>query len=49
MLPGALLRNAGLKYICKHRCRLKVATSLTVPLPQGYNAGDVIGSSDRAP
>ena len=41
ILPGALLRNAGLKYICK-TVDLKVATSDSV-FTQGYNAGDVIG------
>ncbi|MCV2886905.1 phosphoribosylformylglycinamidine synthase subunit PurQ [Ruegeria aquimaris] len=41
ILPGALLRNAGLKYICK-TVGLKVATSDSA-FTQGYNAGDVIG------
>ncbi|AXT26146.1 phosphoribosylformylglycinamidine synthase subunit PurQ [Ruegeria sp. AD91A] len=41
ILPGALLRNAGLKYICK-TVGLKVATSDSV-FTGGYNAGDVIG------
>ena len=41
VLPGALLRNAGLKYICR-TVGLKVATSDSV-FTQGYNAGDVIG------
>ncbi|SDD79725.1 phosphoribosylformylglycinamidine synthase subunit PurQ [Ruegeria marina] len=41
ILPGALLRNAGLKYICK-TVGLTVATSDSV-FTQGYNAGDVIG------
>ncbi|WP_298848445.1 phosphoribosylformylglycinamidine synthase subunit PurQ [uncultured Ruegeria sp.] len=41
ILPGALLRNAGLKYICK-TVGLKVATSDSV-FTEGYNAGDVIG------
>ncbi|UOA27173.1 phosphoribosylformylglycinamidine synthase subunit PurQ [Pseudosulfitobacter sp. DSM 107133] len=40
ILPGALLRNAGLKYICK-TVGLKVATSDSA-FTQGYNAGDVI-------
>jgi phosphoribosylformylglycinamidine synthase len=40
LLPGALLRNAGLKYICK-TVGLKVATSDSV-FTEGYNAGDVI-------
>ncbi|ASM72233.1 MULTISPECIES: phosphoribosylformylglycinamidine synthase subunit PurQ [Roseobacteraceae] len=40
ILPGALLRNAGLKYICK-TVGLKVATSNSA-FTQGYNAGDVI-------
>lgn len=41
ILPGALLRNAGLKYICK-TVGLKIATSDSA-FTQGYNAGDVIG------
>ncbi|MEL6808500.1 MAG: phosphoribosylformylglycinamidine synthase subunit PurQ [Pseudomonadota bacterium] len=40
MLPGALLRNAGLKYICK-TVGLKVETSQSV-FTEGYNAGDVV-------
>jgi len=40
ILPGALLRNAGLKYICR-TVGLKVATSDSA-FTQGYNAGDVI-------
>ena len=40
LLPGALLRNAGLKYICK-TVGLKVATSQS-DFTNGYNAGDVI-------
>lgn len=40
LLPGALLRNAGLKYICK-TVGLKVATSVS-DYTNGYNAGDVI-------
>ncbi|NRB03536.1 MAG: phosphoribosylformylglycinamidine synthase subunit PurQ [Rhodobacteraceae bacterium] len=40
LLPGALLRNAGLKYICKV-VRLKVETSQSV-YTEGYNAGDLI-------
>jgi phosphoribosylformylglycinamidine synthase len=40
LLPGALLRNAGLKYICK-TVGLRVATSASV-YTKGYNAGDVI-------
>jgi phosphoribosylformylglycinamidine synthase len=40
LLPGALLRNAGLKYICKH-VPLKVETSNS-PFTAGYNAGDVL-------
>jgi len=40
MLPGALLRNAGLKYICK-TVGLRVETSQSV-YSEGYNAGDVI-------
>ena len=40
LLPGALLRNAGLKYICK-TVGLKVETSAS-EFTAGYNAGDVI-------
>ena len=40
LLPGALLRNAGLKYICQ-TVGLKVETSGSV-FTEGYNAGDVI-------
>ncbi|WP_120635370.1 phosphoribosylformylglycinamidine synthase subunit PurQ [Ruegeria sp. EL01] len=41
ILPGALLRNAGLKYICK-TVGLKVETCNSA-FTEGYNAGDVIG------
>lgn len=41
VLPGALLRNAGLKYICR-TVDLEVATSDSV-FTQGYAKGDVIG------
>ncbi len=41
ILPGALLRNAGLKYICK-TVDLKVETSDSA-FTGGYSAGDVIG------
>ncbi|WP_299605640.1 phosphoribosylformylglycinamidine synthase subunit PurQ [uncultured Tateyamaria sp.] len=40
ILPGALLRNAGLKYICK-TVGLEVETSQSA-FTEGYNAGDVI-------
>ncbi len=40
ILPGALLRNAGLKYICR-TVGLKVQTSNSA-FTEGYNAGDVI-------
>jgi len=40
LLPGALLRNAGLKYICK-TVGLKVETSQS-DFTNGYTAGDVI-------
>ncbi|KMK67452.1 phosphoribosylformylglycinamidine synthase subunit PurQ [Puniceibacterium sp. IMCC21224] len=40
LLPGALLRNAGLKYICRS-VPLVVATSDSV-YTRGYNAGDTI-------
>ena len=41
LLPGALLRNAGLKYICK-TVGLRVETSASA-FTEGYNAGDVLG------
>ncbi|MEM9550513.1 MAG: phosphoribosylformylglycinamidine synthase subunit PurQ [Pseudomonadota bacterium] len=41
LLPGALLRNAGLKYICR-TVTLTVETSASA-FTQGYNAGDQIG------
>lgn len=41
ILPGALLRNAGLKYICK-TVDLDVQTSNSA-FTGAYNAGDVIG------
>ncbi|WP_037306991.1 phosphoribosylformylglycinamidine synthase subunit PurQ [Ruegeria halocynthiae] len=41
VLPGALLRNAGLKYICR-TVGLKVESSDSA-FTEGYNAGDVIG------
>ncbi|WP_370302643.1 phosphoribosylformylglycinamidine synthase subunit PurQ [Pseudooceanicola sp.] len=41
ILPGALLRNANLKYICK-TVGLKVETSASA-FTEGYNAGDVLG------
>lgn len=40
LLPGALLRNSGLKYICQ-TVGLVTQTSDSV-FTQGYNAGDVI-------
>lgn len=40
ILPGALLRNAGLKYICR-TVELKVETADSA-FTQGYDAGDVI-------
>jgi phosphoribosylformylglycinamidine synthase subunit PurQ / glutaminase len=40
LLPGALLRNAGLKYVCRH-VPLKVETSDSA-FTAGYNAGDVL-------
>ena len=41
ILPGVLLRNSGLKYICK-TVGLKVETTDSA-FTQGYNAGDVLG------
>ncbi|MEO0632947.1 MAG: phosphoribosylformylglycinamidine synthase subunit PurQ [Pseudomonadota bacterium] len=40
LLPGALLRNAGLKYICR-TVELRVET-LQSAFTEGYNAGDEI-------
>ncbi len=40
LLPGVLMRNAGLKFICKD-VHLKVERSGT-PFTRGYNAGQVI-------
>lgn len=40
LLPGALMRNAGLKFICKD-VGLTVATSDSA-FTEGYNAGDVV-------
>jgi phosphoribosylformylglycinamidine synthase len=40
LLPGALLRNAGLKFVCR-TVGLRVATSASA-FTAGYNAGDVI-------
>jgi phosphoribosylformylglycinamidine synthase len=41
LLPGILMRNAGLKFICK-TVDLKVETSNS-PFTEGYNAGDNVG------
>jgi len=41
LLPGALLRNAGLKYICK-TVPLKVETSASI-FTDRYTTGDLIG------
>ncbi len=41
LLPGALMRNAALKFICK-TSDLKVATSDSA-FTEGYNAGDTVG------
>ncbi len=41
VLPGALMRNAGLKFVCK-TAPLKVQTTESV-FTQGYSVGDVIG------
>ena len=40
LLPGALLRNAGLKYICRH-VPLRVESSRSA-FTEGYNAGDIL-------
>ena len=41
LLPGALMRNAGLKFVCK-TSQLRVETSNSA-FTEGYNAGSVIG------
>lgn len=41
LLPGALMRNANLKFICKN-VDLKVETSESA-FTEGYNAGDLVG------
>jgi phosphoribosylformylglycinamidine synthase len=41
LLPGALMRNANLKFICK-TVDLKVETSASA-FTEGYNAGDIVG------
>ncbi len=41
LLPGALMRNANLKFICK-AVDLKVETSASA-FTEGYNAGDMVG------
>lgn len=41
LLPGALMRNADLKFICK-TVGLEVATSDSA-FTEGYNAGDTVG------
>ena len=40
LLPGALMRNAGLKFLCK-TVGLRVVTSNS-SFTEGYNAGDVV-------
>ena len=40
LLPGALMRNAGLKFLCK-TIGLHVTTSASA-FTEGYNAGDVV-------
>ncbi|SEW12398.1 phosphoribosylformylglycinamidine synthase subunit I [Cognatiyoonia koreensis] len=40
LLPGALMRNAGLKFVCKSSA-LNVVTSSS-PFTEGYNAGDIV-------
>ncbi len=40
LLPGALMRNAGLRFVCKD-VHLKVETSDS-PFARGYNAGRVV-------
>jgi phosphoribosylformylglycinamidine synthase len=41
LLPGALMRNSNLKFICK-TIDLKVETSASA-FTEGYNAGDTVG------
>ena len=41
LLPGALMRNSNLKFICK-TVDLKLETSNS-PFTEGYNAGDIVG------
>ena len=41
LLPGALMRNANLKFVCK-TVDLKIETSDSA-YTQGYNAGDLVG------
>lgn len=41
LLPGALMRNAALKFVCK-TVDLKVETSASA-FTEGYNAGDTVG------
>ena len=41
LLPGALMRNSGLKFICK-TVDLKVETTAS-SFTEGYNAGDIVG------
>ncbi|MEL6681530.1 MAG: phosphoribosylformylglycinamidine synthase subunit PurQ [Pseudomonadota bacterium] len=41
LLPGALMRNANLKFVCK-TVDLKVETSASA-FTEGYNAGDSVG------
>ena len=41
LLPGALMRNAGLTFVCK-TAPLRVETSDSV-FTRGYNAGEVVG------
>jgi phosphoribosylformylglycinamidine synthase I len=40
LLPGALMRNAGLRFVCRDVC-LRVENARSV-FTQGYSAGDVI-------
>ncbi len=40
LLPGALMRNAGLRFVCRE-VKLEVATSKS-PFTAGYTAGEVI-------
>lgn len=41
LLPGALMRNSSLQFVCQQRCGLIVEQTRT-PFTQGYTAGQVV-------